>query len=72
MRTPAAPRIAAMADGSLMMPDVYNGFRSSLTYLFSRYDFKTPGGYDAELSRYMRGAVRIAKEARQNGEVSQE
>ena len=30
------------ADGSLMKPGVYKGYRSSLTYLYERYGFATP------------------------------
>lgn len=59
------------ADGSIMKPDVYKGFRSSLTYLFNRYDFKVPENYNKELSRCMQGVAKITKGARQNGEVSQ-
>ena len=57
------------ADGSLMKPDVYKGYRSGLTYLFTRYGYKPPDGYMSELSRYMQGAARIANDARQHGEV---
>ena len=60
------------ADGSLMKPAVYKGYRSSLTYLYQRYGFVTPGEYDKQVSRYMQGAARIANDARQHGEVSKE
>ena len=45
------------ADGSLMKPDVYKGYRSSLTYLFTRYRYTPREGYYTELSRYMNGAA---------------
>ena len=60
------------ADGSLMKPGVYKGYRSSLTYLYQRHSFATPVEYDKQVSRYMQGAARIANDARQHGEVSKE
>ena len=58
------------ADGSLMKPGVYKGYRSSLTYLYQRYGFATTSEYDKQVSCYIQGAARIANDARQHGEVS--
>ena len=54
----------------LMKPGVYGGYRSNLTYLFQRYQYRPPPVYDANLKEYMEGVKRIANKARAAGQVS--
>ena len=58
------------SDGALMAPDVYSGYRSGLTYLFSRYEYTRPTEFMEKVSDLMKGVKRVANKARQVGEVS--
>ena len=58
------------SDGALMAPDVYSGYRSGLTYLFSRYKYTRPTEFMEKVSDLMKGVKRVAKKSRQVGEVS--
>ena len=56
------------ANGGLMKPGVYAGYRSSLTYLFKRYKVKQDDDDYQEISEILNGVKRHANEARQAGE----
>lgn len=56
------------ANGSLLRPNVYAGLRSSLSYLFKRYNQKMNEDIFEEVSEILNGVKRYANEATQAGE----
>jgi len=53
-----------------MRAGVYSGYRTALNYLFSRYRFIPSQDFKTMVKNYTDGIVRLANDARQNGEVS--
>ena len=52
----------------LRKPGVYSSYKSCLSYLFKRYKYDVPRGYERDVKEFMDGAVRIAAHATQAGE----
>jgi len=54
--------------GALLKPGVYQGMRSGLTYLFTRYKKKLDTVKFDEITEILQGVKRVANEAKQAGE----
>ena len=59
---------ATKEDGGMMRPKTYGGYRSSLTYLFSRYKYTPSREYENYMKEGMEGIKRYVNEATQHGE----
>jgi len=55
-------------DGGILKDKFYTGFRSSLTFLYTRYRRTMPESMAIDLKESMEGIQRVSNEARQHGE----